>query len=199
MVRAQELMVAAGSETLSDDNRATIAAELRGIAEDIATLIDTRDSRGALLFSRGDALEIPVNSGLRIAPVASRGEIFEGIATAGGPVDLVDIVTAAANAVAETDPNLREPAIRASIEAANAGSAHITAARGEQGVRAARIDNVRERLTESELQLTELRAEIESVDLPKVIAEMEAKMLTLQAAQAVFARVNQNSLFDLLR
>jgi flagellar hook-associated protein 3 FlgL len=199
MVRAQELMVRGASETLSDENRATIAAELRGIAEDIASLIDTRDSRGALLFSRGDALEIPVNSGLRIAPVASRAEIFEGIATPGGAADLVDIVNAAATAVSETDPDVRAPAVAASIDAVNAGSAHITAARGEQGVRAARIDNVRERLTESELQLTELKAEIESVDLPKVIAELEAKTLTLKAAQAVFARVNQNSLFDLLR
>ena len=199
MVRAQELMVAGASETLSDENRATIAAELRGIAEDIASLIDTRDSRGALLFSRGDALEIPVNSGLRIAPVASQADIFENIATAGGPADLIAIVNTAAAALTEADPALRKTAIAASIEAVNDGSAHITAARAEQGVRAARVDNIRERLTESDIQLSELRTDIESTDLVKVIAELEAKKLSLQAAQAVFARVNQNTLFDLLR
>src|SRR3546814_9822382 len=58
MVRAKELMVAASSDTMSDQNRATIAAELAGIEEDIATLIDTRDSRGTQTFRTGAAIEI---------------------------------------------------------------------------------------------------------------------------------------------
>jgi flagellar hook-associated protein 3 FlgL len=199
MVRAKELMIRAASGTMSDENRATIAAELKGIAEDITALIDTRDSRGTLLFSRGDALEIPVNAGVRIAPVASRGDLFENIDAPGGPVDLVAIISDAATAIVQADPATREAASAASIEAINAGSAHIIAARGEQGVRGARIDNIRERLTDSGLQLTEQRADIEGADLVKVVASLEAKKLTLQAAQAVFARVHQNTLFDLLR
>jgi flagellar hook-associated protein 3 FlgL len=198
MVRAQELMLAAASDTLSADNRATIAAELNGIAEDIAALVDTRDSRGALLFSRGDALEIPVNAGVRVAPVASRAEIFEAIDTPAGPADLVAILTGAADAVVETDPVAREAASSAAIEALDAGTQHIIAARGEQGVRASRIDNIRDRLDESALQLTEQRDGIEATDVVEVVARLESRRLTLQAAQAVFARVNQNSLFDLL-
>lgn len=199
MIRAKELMLRAASGTLSDDNRATIAAELNGIAEDVAALIDSRDSRGALLFSRGSALEIPVNAGVRVAPVDSRAAIFEGIATSGGPVDLVTIITDAAAAVVDPDPVAREAASRASLEALDAGTNHIIAARGEQGVRASRLDNIRERLNQSDLQMEEQRVGIESTDVVEVVARLEAKRLTLQAAQAVFARVNQNTLFDLLR
>lgn len=198
MMRAQELMLAAASDTLSADNRATIAAELTGIAEDVAALIDTRDSRGALLFSRGEALEIPVNAGVGIAPVDSRAAIFENIATSGGPADLVAIISDAAAAVVEPDPVAREAMSSASIDALEAGTTHIIAAHGEQGVRAARIDNIRDRLAESGIQLAEQRSGIESADIVEVVARLESRRLTLQAAQAVFARVNQNTLFDLL-
>src|SRR3546814_20897005 len=92
MVRAKELMVAASSDTMSDQNRATIAAELAGIAEDIATLIDTRHSRGALLFSPGAAHEIPVNACLLVAPVASRADTFLRINTTRGAMNLQVII-----------------------------------------------------------------------------------------------------------
>lgn len=199
MGRAQELVLAGSSDTLSPENRAVIAAELRGIAEDIASLTQTRDARGALLFSDANALKIPMGPGIDIAPVASRAQIFEGITTPSGALDLVDIVNNAASAVAETDPAIRGTAIRQSIDAVDAGTHHIIAARGEQGVRAARIDNLKERLAESGLQLEEQRTGLEGTDIPKVVARLQAKQLTLQAAQAVFARVNQNTLFDLLR
>src|SRR3546814_1536700 len=114
---------------MSDRNRATIAAELAGIAEDIATLIDTRDSRGALLFSLGDALEIPVNAGLRVAPVASRADIFEGIDTPGGPMDLVAIVSNAAAAVTEPAPGLREAVTRSDRKSTRLKSSHSSATR----------------------------------------------------------------------
>ena len=198
MDRAKELMLAAASGTLSADNRATIAAELNGIAVDIASLIDARDARGTRLFSTGDPLEIPVGAGIGVAPVDSRAAIFEDIDTPGGPADLVAIVEAAAAAVVETDPVARQAASKASIDAIDAGTGHIIAARGEQGVRANRIDDLKERLIESKLQLTEQRSDIEGTDLVEVIARLEARKLTLQAAQAVFARVNQNTLFDLL-
>lgn len=199
MGRAQELILEAASDTLSEENRATIAAELRGIAEDLAALVETRDSRGALLFSDANALKIPVGSAVEVAPVASRADVFENIDTPSGPLDLVTIITNAANAVTEADPALRRTAIAESIEAVNAGTHHMIAAHGEQGVRASRIDDLSERLAESGLLLKEQRIGLESADIAEVIARLQAKELSLKAAQAVFARVNQNTLFDILR
>ena len=62
MDRAKELMLAAASGTLSADNRATIAAELNGIAVDIASLIDARDARGY----RPARLRCPRRPGFRV-------------------------------------------------------------------------------------------------------------------------------------
>jgi flagellar hook-associated protein 3 FlgL len=49
------------------------------------------------------------------------------------------------------------------------------------------------------IQLEEERSRIESADIVEVVARLQARQLTLQAAQAAFVRINQNSLFDLLR
>ena len=70
--------------------------------------------------------------------------------------------------------------------------------RGEQGSRGNRIDNLVERMADNGLQLEEERSAIESTDVTAVVARLQAGQLTLEAAQAVFARVNQNTLFDIL-
>jgi flagellar hook-associated protein 3 FlgL len=191
--RAKELMLSASSGTLSDDNRAVIAQELRSIGEDLAGLRDTRDPRGEPLFRSAGALEIPVGSGLRIAPVATRDAIFAA------PVDILASIEAAALAALEPNAAARRTAVDASLVTLDEAATQIANARADQGTRAARLDAIRERLKESGLQLEEQRSGLESADIAEVVARIQAKQLNLQAAQAIFARVNQSSLFDLLR
>lgn len=198
MIRASELMVAAANGTMSEDNRSTFALELRSIAEEIATIEARKDSRGQPLFPTGAAVAIPVGEGLTIVPVTTREAIFTAD-VGGAPQALGDIVAAAAAALEEPDPAARAAAIGASLEAVNAGTAHVATMRGEQGARANRIDNMLESLANSKLQLSEERSGLEDTDVVETIAKLQARQLTLQAAQAVFARVNQNTLFDILR
>ena len=100
--RANELMVAGANGTLSDGDRATIALELRSIAEDIGALKDTKDTRGGLLFMSGGSLRIPVASGTSLEAAGTREDIFESVPTAGGPQDIAAIVSAAAETMAAT-------------------------------------------------------------------------------------------------
>jgi flagellar hook-associated protein 3 FlgL len=193
VVRAKELMVAAANGTLSADNRAVIASELRGIATEIAALRDTRDPRGEPLFRINGALEIPVGAGLRIAPVATREAIF------GTPMDLVEAMNAAAGAVVQLDATGRAAAIAASLTALDGAVAQVASARADQGIRADRLDKIRDALAESGLQLEEQKAGIEGANIPEVIARIQARDLNLKAAQAIFAQVNRTSMFDLLR
>lgn len=193
MDRARELMITAANGTLSADNRKVIAAELVSIGEELAALRTSLDPRGEPLFRTGTALEIPVSAGLRIAPVATRDAIFDA------PLDLVATVNAAAAAALEPDDTTRKAAITASLTALVASVGQIGIARADQGTRAERLDQIRERLKTSELQLDEQRSGVESSDITEVVARIQAKDLSLKAAQAIFARVNQTSLFDLLR
>jgi flagellar hook-associated protein 3 FlgL len=191
--RAKELMLRAASGTYSASDRAVIASELRGIAEEIAALREARDPRGEPLFRTNGELEVPVSAGVRVAPVATRASIFDS------PADIVAIINAAAAAADEPDPTLRTAATKASLTALDQSANQIAAARQDQGVRAGRLDKLRDALKDSAVQLIEQKSAVESADITEVVARIEAKMLNLKAAQAIFARVNQTSLFDLIR
>ncbi len=191
--RAKELMLRAASGTLSASDRSIIANELRAIAEEIAALRETRDPRGEPLFRTNGELEVPVSAGVRVAPVATRASIFDA------PADIVAIVNAAAAAADEPDPATRAAATKTSLEDLDEAIDQIASARQDQGVRAGRLDKLRDLLKDSGLQLIEQRTAIEGADITEVIARIESKTLNLKAAQAIFARVNQTSLFDLIR
>jgi flagellar hook-associated protein 3 FlgL len=191
--RAYELMVAASTGTLSDANRATIATELRAIAEEMAALRDTRDPRGEPLFRVNGALAVPVSAGVRIAPVADRASIFDA------PVDLVATINAAVAAITDPDPATRTPASQAALANLNLAVTQVATARADQGVRANRLDALREALASSAVQLEEQRAAIEATNIPEAIARLQSRQVSLQAAQAIFARLNKSSLFDIIR
>ena len=191
--RAKELMLRAASATYSASDRAVIANELRSIAEEIASLREARDFRGEPLFRTNGELEVPVSAGVRIAPVATRASIFDS------PTDIVSVINAAAAAADEPDPTLRAAASRTSLAALDEAANQIASARQDQGVRAGRLDKLRDALKDSAVQLIEQRSAIEGADITEVVARIEAKALNLKAAQAIFARVNQTSLFDLIR
>ena len=67
-----------------------------------------------------------------------------------------------------------------------------------QGVRGDRLDTAGDRLTEVDLNLTERRSTLESTDLTTTLATVKAKLLSLEAAQSAYARINQQTLFDLI-
>lgn len=195
VTRAHELMVAGANGTLSATNRAAMALELRSIAAEITTLKDARDARGNRLFMSGWALQIPVAAGLAVTAVGTREEVFETVPTAGGPRDLAAIVADAATALESGS----SATIGASIAELVAGVEHVASVRGQQGARGNRIDQLVERFETAKIQLAEERSALEDTDVRDAIARIQAKQLTLDAAQAVFARVNQSTLFDILR
>lgn len=197
--RAAELMVTAANGTMSEENRATVALELRSIAGELETLKDAKDSRGNRLFMTGAALQIPVAPGFSIAAASTREDVFETVATSSGPQDIAAIVAAAADAIEEPNPALRAPAIQQALDNVNKSVSHAATVRGEQGARGNRIDALLERIADSDIQLEEERGLLEGTDIPATVARISAKQLSLDAAQAVFARVNQNTLFDILR
>ena len=191
--RAKELMLTAANGTTSDDNRATIAAELRDISQQISGLRTTLDSRGEPLFRAGSPLEIPVGPGVHVAPVAGRSEVFDA------PIDIVATIDAAAAAAVEPNPSLRSTAVAASLSALDGAARQVANAHADQGLRAARLDKIQNQLADFSIQHEEQRSELESTDVTATVAKLQSRQLSLEAAQGIFARVNRSSLFDLLR
>jgi flagellar hook-associated protein 3 FlgL len=197
--RVTELMTQGATGTLSDQDRETIALELRSIATELTSLKDSKDSRGNALFMSGYSLRIPVQSGVQVIAVGTREEVFESVATAGGPKDLAAIVSDAAAALEITDPTARKAAVSTSVDEVVAAVDHVATQRGEQGALANRVDQLLDRQADTEVQMKEERSGLEDTDVQAVVARLSSQQLSLQAAQAVFARVNQSTLFDILR
>lgn len=206
ITRARELITAGSTGTLTASDRAAIAIELRGIVDDLNGYAAETDSRGYPLYPAGQAVSIPIDSSVRVQATSTREAVFEGVETADGPKTLAEIVGAAADAIElPDDPDPADPtsvgrvaASTAALAAIEKASDHIAAVRGEQGVRAARIDAVGERLASTGLLIEEERGNLEGTDITATVARVNAKMLSLDAAQAVFARINKSTLFDLL-
>ena len=197
--RATELMTQGATGTLSDQDRATIALELRSLAEELTSLKASKDSRGNALFMAGYSLRIPVQSGLQMIAVGTREEVFESVATAGGPKDLAAILADAAAALELADPAARGTAVATAVDEVAAAVTHVASQHGEQGALASRVEQLLEHQIDAGLQLAEERSGLEDTDIQAVIARLSSQQLSLQAAQAVFARVNENTLFDILR
>jgi len=192
--RAAELMVAGRNQVLGTSDRETIAIELYSIAEHVASLRDTRDSRGELLFPTDSGTGIPVAADLEIIPVNPRSVVFDNVRTDYGVYDLETILIEAGHA----GRNGRTGPTYALLDRVNSGIAHITAAYGEHGARANRIDDLIEQSESLEIITAEERKTLESADIAEVVARLQAKELSLEAAQAVFGRINRSNLFDLL-
>lgn len=188
--RAQELTVAGANQNLSAADRSTIALEIRAIADEINSLAATRSSLGEPLFSASNPIEIRFGESSTFAPVPSRADVFEVAGT-----DVSTFILNAATAV-ETG---NAAGISTSLTEVKAGIGAIADANADIGVRAARIDRLNESLASRGIEFASERSVLEDTDLSEAIARLNAQTLTLQAAQAAFARINSRTLFDVLR
>lgn len=189
MSRAQELAIAGANGALSSADRKTVADELRAISSTVGGLAATRSSLGQPLFSAGDPTAFRFNETSVFAPVPAVQESFEigGAPLAQRLSDVADAVQSgnAAN-VGAALTNVREMV------------AFVSNVQGDIGVRAIRMDNIRENLITRGIDFAAERSTLEDTDLSEAIAQLNVQTLTLDAAQAAFARINRRNLIDIL-
>lgn len=195
LVRAQELVTSARNGALNDSGRAAIVEEMKTIRATIGSLLTQTDYQGVPVFDDTQSVLVPVSRGLNLAVVGTRQEVSEGIDVNGTPMSLDAILAGSVTALESgTDADLVT-----ALGSIRVGQAHIVVEQAKQGVRGDRLDVIGERLTTVDLDLTEHRQGLESTDLAEVISSVKSKLLQLEAAQSAFARINQQTLFDLIR
>lgn len=196
--RARELMTQASSGTANADARAAAAIELRSMALDVAQLAATRDTNGQPLFPEGQPLAVPIGPGVQVAPSVSRQTLF-GVTNADGTTtDIAGMLNAAADALGIAGDAARGAATAASLSAIANTSTQVADVHAAQGLRAARIDARGDAMATEQTGLATERSGIEDTDISAAITLITAKMTTLQAAQAVFAKVSRQTLFNVL-
>jgi len=194
MVRARELYISASTTTLDEDGKASVVASLQGIRASINDLLTEKDYQGLPVFDDGTTVGVPVSRGLSVEAVGTRQSISEGIDVNGTPMSIDDILGSAISSIQAGTAATND----AGLKGIGVGLDHIINEQALQGVRGERLDAVTSRLKDVDLTLTERRGGLEDTDLTETITQLQGKLLTLEAAQAAFARINKQSLFDLI-
>ncbi len=188
LVRARELLLAGSTGSASPADRATIAAELATIADEIDSLSSTRAASGNAIFGE-NALVIRFNESETFAPVPSRGDVF-----APGGVSLSQAVREASTALAGGNRAL----IDTSLDTINVAILQVADAAADIGLRAGRIERLLEDGRARAVTFAEERSGLEDTNLSEALTRLNAMSVTLEAAQAAFARINRRNLFDIL-
>jgi flagellar hook-associated protein 3 FlgL len=194
MARVAELIVQAASTSDGSPGQEAIARDLEGIRTTVADILNQTDYQGTPVFDDGNTVNVPIGRGLTVEAVGTRQSVSEGVATAAGPRSLDQILKTVIDAVRSGDAADRDIA----LGQARKGLDHVIVAQSIQGVRGQRLDDVNGRLIDVSLQLNERRSNLEDTDLTESISKLQTKLTTLEAAQSAFARINRQSLFDLL-
>lgn len=192
-VHAQELYVMAGNPALGPTDRGSIAQELRLLAAEMEGLAATRNSLGQPLFATGAASAIPIGDSQMSKPAPSAQAVFEM-----NGVLLADQMRAAADVLDIADPVLRKPGYDAWLTKLDALTTHVAQARAAAGVEAARLAMLGDRLETHKVDVLAERSGLADTDIAEAVARLNTQQLTLEAAQAAFARIHRRTLFDLL-
>ena len=194
LTRAQELVTSARNGSLNDTSRAAIVEELGTIRTTIDEMLNQKDYQGTPVFDEGQSTLVPVSRGLNLAVVGTRQEVSEGIDVDGAAMSIDEILAASIAAIeGGVDAD-----IAGALDGVKAAQSHITIEQAKQGVRSDRLEVIGTRLTDIDIDLTERRANLESTDLQEVISRVQSQLLQLEAAQSAYARINQQTLFDLI-
>ena len=195
LTNAQELLTSARNGSLNDTGRAAISEQLKAIQTSINELLNQKDYQGVSVFDDQQSVLVPVSRGLNIAVVGTKQDVSEGIDINGTSMSIDDMLNQAIAAVESGS----DADIAASVDAVQIVQSHIAVEQAKQGVRSDRLETTGTRLTDIGIDLTERRADLESTDLQEVIMRVQSQLLQLDAAQSAYARINQQTLFDLIK
>ncbi|MFT3965844.1 MAG: flagellin [Sphingobium sp.] len=199
MSQVSEQLIQATSQGEGTPGAEAIALTLEGIRDSIKTILNQTDYQGTPTFDDTVSNKIPIGQGLAYEAVGTRQSIEQVVVDASTTPpttkSIYDILDAAIAAVRSADSD----AISTSMTESKAALDHVIVAQSQQGVRTKRLDDEVSRLSDQKLNLIERRSNLEDTDLTEAVTKVQAKLVTLQAAQAVFSKINQQSLFDLLK
>lgn len=198
MQRATELVVQSANETYSTDQRTAFAVELRELAASIDQISKQKDARGIELFPSGPTVSFAIGDGLTASGTVSRADAFGSISTGGTTKSIGTILEEAAVAAESGTKSSRAAALQSVKDASD----HIGQATSLHGLEAKRIDDQSELLVNNKMLMSEERGTIEvmsGADVAEATTLIKANLTSLETAQAIFGRIHQKTLFDVLR
>lgn len=203
--RTRQLVLTGMNASAGPESREALAVDIEGLRESLLAVANTTylgrpvfagtatsqqayDGTGAYLGDTGTVDRT-------VAPNVSVRANLTGPEAFGPPG--TDIFAVLANIVdhLRNDPTQ----LQADLAAIDTAFTRMTNAAAATGARTHQVEDMRDRVTASRLASTNGLAEVESIDLPATIVELQLQEVAYQAALGAAARVIQPSLLDFLR
>lgn len=196
LIRSRELLLQANTGTISPTDPAVLAIEVEGIATDFLDAMGQRDNFGGQLFSTGQRIRMPIGDARYVDAAPNLEEVRDDIEIGGGlTANLPDIMAATAASIRTGTPADRATQLTALDGAIDRMTQLLT----RQGVVKGSITSAREELTQSKLALADRKSQLIDADVTEAITRLQTLLTNLQATQAVYAQISQQSLIDYLR
>lgn len=209
--RASELTVRARSGSMDATGRQATADELDEIINELVSLGNAQDARGAPLFGGADGgggvipnadgsftyagtapSPIPTGNGQSVQPGDTAARIFK---QAGG-----DTLTTIRQLSAALRSNTNVDATAAAtVDGLSAASTQALSVQASLGARAARVEVDQAALKQTSVDREALRSGLEDTDVTAAITELQKTMTILSATQASFTKLQGLSLFNYLK
>ena len=220
--RVRELAVQASSDTTSADDRAIIATEINALKDSLLALANTQDVNGNYVFSGSAVRTVPfaadgegnmryqgdnsyvavdVSEQRRLIMNRPGNEVFDGVVrleidgTGPRKVSFFNVIEDFSNALATNDTT----GIQRSLGEVDELSATLSTSLADVGSRQNVVESQRDVLADTKLRYKSVLSNAEDLDYTSAVTKLSAELLSLEAAQASFAKISQLTLFDYIR
>ena len=221
LVRAKEVAVQGANDTLSAGDKKTLAAEMQALRDQMLSLANTKDSNGNYLFAGsrvkqpafaetangspmymgdqtrmnvrvGDQQNIPINRTGTDAFVPVSRIDKDGATVGVSFFQVMDNLIAGLNTANGSD-------IRRGAGELDNLQQGLSLAHAQVGTNLNMVDQQTSILEDTALNLKSTLSSIEDLDYASAITKMNQQMMSLEAAQASFAKVSQLNLFNYIK
>lgn len=199
LIRTRELLLSANTGTISPTDPQVLALEVNGIANDFTDALGQRDNFGGQLFGTGQVIRVPMGDTRFVIAAPNLEEVHDNIDVGGGTTKtLSEIMSDTAAAITNNTPT-GQAARDAQLTALDGAIDRMTQLLTRQGVVKGSIESAREELQQSELSLASRKSELVDANVAEALTRLQTLLTNLQATQAVYAKISQQSLLDYLR
>ena len=218
--RIRQLAVQGNTDTLSVDDKEILANEIASLREELISLANTQDANGNYVFAgsnvqtkafdinadgdiiyQGDKTQTSVDISDQRRLVLNRAgdEVFASVdrVVDGDTQDIsfFKVIDDFAQALATDD----EDALNLGLEEISSITEGMGASIADLGARISTVSNQREILEDANLRYQDLLSNAQDLDYATAVTKLSAELLSLEAAQASFAKISQLSLFNYIR
>ncbi len=208
LVRAKELAVAQGNDTMNADDRQSASIEVQNLFEELVQLANTKlgdryifagyktqtepfSTTGAYSGDSGEIM-VEVGPGTTIQTNLPGDSLFKGT---GGGIDIFTLL----NDLKTNLENNDGASVRGSLDNFDTASDIILNGRGDIGARLNRLDRTMSNTEDLKIEIMTLRSGLEDADIIKAVSDLALQQNVLEASRASSARIIEPTLLDFLR